>query len=53
MHKTSRQFELHETLTDMHRRSVDFDDLLTFKTTKLDLQSVAQQLCDPELGVEQ
>jgi len=28
MHKTSRQFELHETLTDMHRRSVDFDDLL-------------------------
>jgi len=52
MHKTSRQFDIHETLVDMNRRSVDFDDLLTFKTTKLDLQSVAQSLCDPEKGIE-
>jgi len=47
-HKTSRQFEIDETLKDMHKRAVDFDDLLAFKTTKMDLQSVAQSLCDPE-----
>lgn len=48
MHKTSRQFEVEETLKDMSRRNVDFDDLLAFKTTELDLRSVAQSLCDPE-----
>ncbi len=52
MHKTSRQFDVHETLVDMARRDFSVEDLLTFKTTKLDLQSVAQSLCDPETGVE-
>lgn len=37
MHKAS--LNVHETLVDMKKRQVDFDDLLVFRTTKIDLSS--------------
>lgn len=48
MHKTSRQAEIEATLKSMNSRELEFGDLLGFQTTNLDLQSVAQQVCDPE-----
>lgn len=41
-----------EAIAGMTKRNVDFDDLLMFKTTSIDLQSVAQPLCDPETQIE-
>lgn len=54
MHKTANHHEVEATLKDMHKRGIDFDDLLAFRTTEIDLKTAVatQVLCDPERNIE-
>lgn len=52
MHATAAPHALDQTMAGMHRRGVDFDDLLTFKTESIDLMSLIQSTCDPERQIE-
>lgn len=54
MHKGAKHHDVEAVLKDMHKRGIDFDDLLAFKTTELDLQATvaSQVLCDPERNIE-
>jgi hypothetical protein len=54
MHNAARPLEVQQTENDMRKRKVDFDDLLVFKTTELDLRSAVANtvLCDPEKQIE-